>query len=226
MGDLWADITSDDTEHYIGFIVLKNNEADIKKLDVIDGQQRLATVTIIILAALDILRDYINTNQNINKEEEEERLKDLVRDYIGRKDNTSRTLYNKLVLNKANGDFFKNLCKNKTNLTNDVDIPHQDTKLKSNKYIEKAFDNFHKKLLEYFKQEINGEKISSFIETMTEKLFFTVLYVSSDANAYTLFETLNARGVKLAAVDLLKNFLYAKVSDNQDHLLEMQNYWQ
>lgn len=73
---------------------------------------------------------------------------------------------------------------------------------------------------------IDGENISKFLEKITQKLFFTVLYVNTDANAYTLFETLNARGMKLAAVDLLKNFLYSKVSLNLEHLDAMQNHWQ
>ncbi|GAB1402196.1 DUF262 domain-containing protein [Elusimicrobiota bacterium] len=223
--DLWKDIISKDSDkHYIGFIVLKSESKKTKELEVIDGQQRLATITIIILAALELLKEFIQNNKDKSKQMiEKERLQDLARDYIGRKDPTSRTLYNKLILNETNGNFFKNLCTNKTEF-NELQIPHLDSKNKSNKKIQKAFDyfknNIEKKLF-----NLNGGKISVFIENMTQKLFFTVLYVSSDINAYTLFETLNSRGMKLASVDLLKNFLYSKASHKKNYILAMEQNW-
>ncbi len=47
------------------------------------------------------------------------------------------------------------------------------------------------------------------IETMSDKLFFTVITVSDELNAYRVFETLNARGVRLLATDLFKNYLFS-----------------
>jgi len=223
--DLWKDIISKDYKHYIGFIVLKSESEKTKELEVIDGQQRLATITIIILAALELLKEFIQNKKDESKQIiEKERLQDLTRDYIGRKDIISRTLYNKLKLNKTNGNFFKNLCANKTEF-NELLIPHSDSKNKSNKKIQKAFDYFKNNIENKLKSNLNGDKISAFIENMTQKLFFTVLYVNSDANAYTLFETLNSRGMKLASVDLLKNFLYSTASHNQDYILTMEQNW-
>jgi len=43
-------------------------------------------------------------------------------------------------------------------------------------------------------------------------LFFTVITVDDELNAYKVFETLNARGVKLSAPDLLKNYLFSVIS--------------
>ena len=44
---------------------------------------------------------------------------------------------------------------------------------------------------------------------MSDKLFFTVITVADELNAYKVFETLNARGVRLSATDLLKNWLFS-----------------
>ncbi len=219
--DLWNDITSADTKHYVGFIVLKEREDD-KLIEVIDGQQRLATIVLIILSTLNLLKDYIANNKDINKDAENRRLQLLKSDYIGREDSISLTFYNKLKLNKINDPFFQYLCQSKTE--NDH-LCFSGKKAKSNKLLELAFNYFRKKVNAAIPM-IDGENISKFLEKITQKLFFTVLYVNTDANAYTLFETLNARGMKLAAVDLLKNFLYSKVSLNLEHLDAMQNHWQ
>ena len=53
--DLWADIqgthrADGETAHYMGYLVLQS--ADDKSFDVIDGQQRLTTISLIVLAIL------------------------------------------------------------------------------------------------------------------------------------------------------------------------------
>lgn len=59
-------------------------------------------------------------------------------------------------------------------------------------------------------------------------LFFTVIFVDDDLNAYKVFETLNARGVKLASPDLLKNYVFSVVSNeiNDTHELDrIESRW-
>ena len=53
--DLWTDILGTiqeggESAHYMGYLVLQSQ--DEKSFDVIDGQQRLTTLTLIVLAAL------------------------------------------------------------------------------------------------------------------------------------------------------------------------------
>ena len=43
-----------------------------------------------------------------------------------------------------------------------------------------------------------------------DKLFFTIITVTDELNAFKVFETLNARGVRLSATDLLKNYLFSR----------------
>ena len=57
--DLWADIlgtiqVDGEPAHYMGYLVLQSQ--DEKSFDVIDGQQRLTTLTLIVLAALKTLK--------------------------------------------------------------------------------------------------------------------------------------------------------------------------
>ena len=59
--DLWADIQEirkldkqDREEHYMGYLVLQRS--DIDQYKIIDGQQRMTTLSLLILAALQILQ--------------------------------------------------------------------------------------------------------------------------------------------------------------------------
>jgi len=56
--DLWQDIVGlfdEDPEqaHYMGYLVLQSS--DSKDFDIIDGQQRITTLSVMILAALSLL---------------------------------------------------------------------------------------------------------------------------------------------------------------------------
>jgi uncharacterized protein with ParB-like and HNH nuclease domain len=58
---------------------------------------------------------------------------------------------------------------------------------------------------------------------MSDKLFFTVITVTDELNAYRVFETLNARGVRLSATDLLKNYLFSVLHRYPEHEHELKN---
>jgi hypothetical protein len=51
----------------------------------------------------------------------------------------------------------------------------------------------------------------------------TIITVTDELNAYKIFETLNARGVRLSATDLLKNYLFSVLDRDQDDEQELRN---
>ena len=64
---------------------------------------------------------------------------------------------------------------------------------------------------------------------MTDKLFFTVITVTDELNAFKVFETLNSRGVRLSATDLLKNYLFSIIASGDSHETEietLENLWE
>jgi len=66
-----------------------------------------------------------------------------------------------------------------------------------------------------------GSKISN-------SLFFTVITVNNELNAYKVFETLNARGVRLSSTDLLKNYLFSvihKHRSDEHELSDLERNW-
>ena len=57
---------------------------------------------------------------------------------------------------------------------------------------------FDKRIREYSQAHTDqGLSVASLIESMSDKLFFTVITVTDELNAYKVFETLNSRGVRL-----------------------------
>lgn len=73
--DLWQDICSlnvDESEHYMGYLVLQSS--DNKNFQIIDGQQRLTTMSILILAVLKCLQesDYLGNIMKLHFDSNQE----------------------------------------------------------------------------------------------------------------------------------------------------------
>lgn len=201
--DLWNDILLIDSTqnvHYMGSIVLQN--MGDKKYHVIDGQQRFSTLTLIVLAIIQKLN--ILVGQGIDLENNKERISLLSKKYIGDKDPASLTYSAKLELNENNNSFFQSnllVFRPPINTTSLQD---------SDKQIWGAYKFYVEKVNEFFLDNEDGELITNFLnKIIAEKLMFIQIVVEDELSAYTVFETLNSRGVGLTVTDLLKNYLFS-----------------
>ena len=71
-----------------------------------------------------------------------------------------------------------------------------------------------------------GEQVARILsETVARRLLFILITVDDELDAYTLFETLNARGLELTTTDLLKNYFFAKVRTGND-IESLKRRWQ
>lgn len=212
--DLWSDIMDlvqdKETEsHYMGYLVLQPKPGG-NSLDIIDGQQRMTTLSLIVLSGMRKIQDLVNNG--IEVEQNTKRLEELRRSYIGQMDTVSLSVSSKLTLNRNNDDYYQ------TYLTTLREMPARNFKA-SEHLMRKATEWFQRKLNDYLnspaRSENPGPTVAELIDTVSRGLFFTVITVDDDLNAYKVFETLNARGVKLAAPDLLKNYLFSLISRNR-----------
>lgn len=217
--DLWDDIVEleefDDKQHYMGPIVLKEKESS-KEVEIIDGQQRFCSLTIIVLATISLLKDW--SNANIDKDSNEDYIKELKEIYIGKEGRL--TPKRKLFLNKYDDPFY---------VTKLIEMyeeePNSRDLLPSHILLKECFKYFKKQLNDKF-QSKNGEEMVKFIhDTVMSNLSFIVIYVTSSDNAYTIFETLNARGLELSNTDLLKNYLFSLVKDDATDLNYIESRW-
>ena len=201
--DLWNDILAIEESgsvHYMGSIVLQN--MGDKRYHVIDGQQRFSTLTLIVLAIIHQLNSLIQ--RGVDTENNQERVSLLQKKFIGDKDPGSLTYSSKLRLNENNDSFFQ------SNLLVFRAPTNVNTLQDSNRLIWQAYTFFVEKVSGHFQGVERGEEIANFLNRLvSEKLMFIQIVVEDELSAYTVFETLNSRGVGLTATDLLKNYLFS-----------------
>ncbi|WCM40803.1 DUF262 domain-containing HNH endonuclease family protein [Flavobacterium sp. CBA20B-1] len=210
--DLWFDLMSlienEEIEHYMGYLVLQTSNN--KNFSIIDGQQRLTTMSLLILSVLKCLDDLVN--QDIDRDDNLIRKETLLNSYIGYVNPVTLISDNKIKLNRNSDDYYRQ------HLVLLKDLPIRNTN-SSEKQMRSCFEWFYDKVRKQFK---NGVELASFIDTIVDKISFTVIEVTDQLNAFKVFETLNARGVQLSSSDLLKNHLFSLVDETNPHVSEIE----
>lgn len=70
-------------------------------------------------------------------------------------------------------------------------------------------------LEEAFPDELRGEALPYFIDWLLENVHLVEITAYSDSDAYTIFETMNDRGLSLSPTDMLKGFLLASMQEDK-----------
>ena len=205
--DLWLDIQSvqkNDSDHYMGSIVLQNKGS--KNYTVIDGQQRLTTLSLFALSVIKAIQDI--ADKNIERDENLERINRLRALFLGDKDPGSLIYSSKLFLNENNDSFYQTYLLQLRQPINEKSLPDSD------KLMWEAFKFFYGQINKQFKDNSSGQILADFLnKTVAERLLFIQIIVENELSAYTLFETLNYRGVDLTVTDLLKNYLFSLLQE-------------
>lgn len=220
--DLWNDIGEIPTDktHYLGYLVLQPIKEGDESYWIIDGQQRLTTLSILALSIIALLKKW--ENENIEPNENNIRSEKLTERYIGNYSLSKFALDPKIKLNRNNDDFYKSWLLN-------FRQPAALSKLKpTQRLLQKAFNYFFGELEEKFKTNKSGAALVDFLEKIVGNgIVFTQIVVNNDLDAFKVFETLNARGVKLSPADLLKNYLFKLTHQLGDlDLEEAERRWQ
>ena len=66
---------------------------------------------------------------------------------------------------------------------------------------------------ENFPEELLGKALPYFVDWLIENVHLVEITAYSDDDAYTIFETMNDRGLSLAPADMLKGYLLANIED-------------
>jgi hypothetical protein len=216
--DLWADImgiiqTDGDSGHYMGCLVLQS--IDSRSVDVIEGQQRLTTITLMILA---VLKNFARLIAEKNDPENNQKRMDQIRlTYVAYLDPVTLEQRSKLTLNHNNDEYFQNYLIPLDHLPR-IGCTESELKLCD------AFEWFVTKVGEYAKNAggDEGVALASLVELISDRLFFTVISVTNELNVFKVFETINARGTRISVTDLLKNHLFSVLYSDKDHLQDMK----
>jgi hypothetical protein len=169
------------------------------------------------LAVLHNLQKLVDEGRDAeNNKRRQEQLRNSL---IGYLDPVTLVAKSKLNLNRNNDSLYQNY------LVPLLPAPRRNLKATEHQ-MRKAFEWWDSQIGKTYK---SGEALASFIDRLSDKLFFTVIIVSDELNAYKVFETLNARGVKLSSTDLLKNYLFSVVhAQNKDEheLSALESRWE
>ena len=215
--ELWQDIEEmreSRIQHFMGYLVFQTDDG--KMFTVIDGQQRLTTLSIAIVAAVNALQNFID--HKIQPQENQIRIDSYKATYLGVLDAVTLRTHRKFTLNRHNDSHFHAL-------TRQFGITAQRNLTATNRKINKAFEFFKNR----FETYQSGEEVAAMIADIADGLLFTTITVQNDLNAYTVFETLNARGLHLSTPDLLKNYLLSTMASDaaysEEHFRDFEEHW-
>lgn len=216
---LFDDVEESEGGHFLGSIICINTERDTLRpadLELVDGQQRMTTISLLYLAIYKYLKE------NNPDPEDEETLYDIMRlrDKIVLKDEKAP----RLSPSFSNHNFEDYIWI----FSNEIKIVKSSKKPKflGLRQISRAFNYFYSRF-----NEVNedGTPVYSFtsVQRFLEKLNTATLVkidVANHADAFTLFETLNNRGVPLSAIDLIKNKLLGHLEKMDENSLLDENF--
>lgn len=215
--NLYDDITQNDAGYFLGsFIVVNgtvNSKMDTIHYEVIDGQQRLTTLSL-LLAAL-----YTRIMEHKDSIYDDMMLDDIrpLRNRLILKSDKSMTRVIPQVQNH-NLEDYRWILKEHIGL----DAVMQKPKFLGLRKMSKAFNYFYDRLGEDVGGRDGIECVRCLLDICRLVCSAVVVQIAVDshADAYTLFASLNNRGVPLSAVDLIKNMLLGKVAGVDDGQLD------
>jgi len=202
--DFTRSISEEEGEYFLGTIVTIPRLPDL--LEVVDGQQRLATTAIL----LSQIRNYLNDKEALIAES-------VTNAFLTDIDREKRERVAKMQLNTSDNEFFRAMIADKG--------PRPEALIHSHKLMVEAFDlcaAHIRTILAPFDPKDHGDVLNRWLSFVEHRAAVILLKVPSDVNAYTMFETLNDRGLKTSQADLVKNYLFGQ-SDKR--LNEAQQKW-
>ncbi len=216
---LYDDISENNNEYFIGSIIcIPLGDAINPYLEVIDGQQRLTTISLFLTAIYTCLKE----NKDEMSEDDEDVLPSL------RKSLKSKNSPNEMKLvpqvQNYNLDDFNHLL-NGVALRKASASKHP---YYAQRKIARCYNYFLKRINKEI-ESLNGESVVDFLLGKYNKVKQAMLVkieVSSHSDAYVLFESLNNRGTPLTAIDLMKNLIMAKAEGNNLTIDDCFNRWQ
>jgi hypothetical protein len=206
LADIFTAMTEKQEEYFLGSVVMLQ---DGKTFEVVDGQQRLATCTIILAA----IRDYF-------KDRNDDHFEDIERDFLISRARRTQEVTPHLRLNSIDHEFFRSYvltCAKSADrrLIQTTTDSHKNLKLAA-----KLAKDWVQKLASLNTDP--AEALLDCVDFLENQAQVIRVQVPDGANAFTIFETLNDRGLDLAISDLLKNFLFKKADNRINEALQ---YW-
>jgi len=193
--DLVEGSDSSSDQYFIGAIVLQKK--DENSFFIVDGQQRLSTLFLILLALRNKVKNIDGSDDN------------LIQNYIFQESTTARGTVNRNFRIRYNftqtNDLVKRIYENSDefNLQND------------SKRIEKFIEAFKQLDDEINRKFTTVREVRTFLHFMIHKVHCLPFIATTEAEALKVFDILNSKGVDLSTIDLLKNLLFTILGEEK-----------
>lgn len=181
--------------YYLGPVVFSINTEDGKK-SIIDGQQRITSITLLLI--------YLNHLQS--KLTEKVSISDLI--------------------------FSESYGEKSFNMTDELREPCLKALFEDGEYEIKETDDEtvinmverYNDIVQSFPEELSTDALPYFIDWFIRNVVIVEITAYSDENAYTIFETMNDRGLNLTPTEMLKGFVLSKITDKNERT-EINDIW-
>jgi hypothetical protein len=210
--DLNEAITNSVEDYFLGTVVLVQEGKELPSIA--DGQQRIATTSIVLARIRDLLHEIGRTPS----------ARSIDHDFLRSIDRDTEATVARLSLNLEDNEFFRD-----TILPSPMDDDYVPSKLEptraSNQRIKAASElaaNFLRVLIEPLPAPGKASHLLRWVSFIQEHVSVITVTVPDEVGAYRMFETLNDRGLKASQADILKNYLYSRAGPR---LTEMITAW-
>jgi hypothetical protein len=207
--------------YFLGLMVFLNTAKG--NLVVLDGQQRLATAVVIFSAIRSWLSQYSEHQSDANKVQEW---------FIGRSELGEKNPEPRLTMNSANAKVFTDYV---VKSVPSADIKAALEKLKKqdrNRKLLEATLYAHERIAKLASTKGGPAEAAKYlfriVHFLRDNVSVVKLTVPSEEAAFTIFETLNDRGLDLSPLDLVKNHLFSKADagkDPEELVRDMEERW-
>lgn len=172
--------------YYLGPIVLGRKD---DKLSIIDGQQRLTSLTLLLI--------YLNHLKKCDSDHSMPHMDSLIcKVHLGVKSFNLHVPERDACIDAL--------------YTNDVYSAKGDDDESTRNIIERYND-----IKELFPEELKNEVLPFFVNWLIDYVAFVVIQAYSEDNAYTIFETMNDRGLNLTASEMLKGYILSNIDGHE-----------
>lgn len=199
---LWNDILENDHYYYIGNIVAISSQGTAGKDQIVDGQQRLTTLSLFLIAIRNYIRD--------SKSGKLVKMRSKIQKLLIKPERGNRLSF----LNENSNKIYSALVEGKE--TGELETDTQKRFIKNLEHIEC--------LLHKYSPDVSVSKISSLLEKI-EKLQVIFTKCSDGSMAYKLFESINATALSLAPTDLIKNYILNSLQGNYEKFEIVEKGW-
>lgn len=228
--ELFNDLSDNGPGYFLGtliFVISSKSTLSSTSIEIIDGQQRLTTLTILLAAFLSVYqKEFLPEFKSLTEKEQDNRkyqLRDLTKCLVIEDDDQTRPRLMLQTQGQNNDDFLALLSLPQVGaLTPEREIPPY----AGNRLIFKCFRHFEKRITDAINEKENRWAAFS---KLIHKVFDAILVSIKSPNAsdaFTLFSAINNRGVPLTAVDMMKNQMVAcAVASNKISAEETHDRW-